>query len=473
MPLTGPQTLAYQSRADELFFGGAAGGSKSWLLLGLAATAHRRSLILRRQATQLKELNDGLFEITDAESRRWRAIGYGGLMRLDGDRQIELAGVDQERDKEKWKGRRHDLKGFDEIGDFSQTQYEFINIWNGTPFPNQRVRRVATGNPPTTAEGEWIIKHWGPWIDEQHPNPAKPTELRWYARIDGKLEEQADGKPIEWNGRQVVPESRTFIPAKLSDNPILEATGYGNRLAALPEPLRSMFLEGNFSAGREDHEWQVIPTLWVQLAQRRWKPDGRSDARLECVGVDPARGGADNNVIAKRYANWFAPLISHPGKSVPDGPAVAGLVLMEMTESGDIQAAIHIDVIGIGSSPYDALKDVKTVRLNVRPINFGEASDAKDRAGVMRMRNVRAEAYWNMREALDPVRGDNLALPPDPELLADLTAPRWENTLSGILIESKDDIKARIGRSPDKGDAVVMACLPVRKMPDFGFETFG
>jgi hypothetical protein len=51
-----------------------------------------------------------------------------------------------------------------------------------------------------------------------------------------------------------------------------------------------------------------------------------------------------------------------------------------------------------------------------------------------------------------------LRLPPDPELRADLAAPTYEVTARGILIESKDDLRKRLGRSPGKGDAVVM-CL--------------
>ena len=46
----------------------------------------------------------------------------------------------------------------------------------------------------------------------------------------------------------------------------------------------------------------------------------------------------------------------------------------------------------------------------------------------------------------------------DPELLADLCAPKWSLSTAGILIESKDEIAERIGRSTDCGDAVVMAC---------------
>jgi hypothetical protein len=48
-------------------------------------------------------------------------------------------------------------------------------------------------------------------------------------------------------------------------------------------------------------------------------------------------------------------------------------------------------------------------------------------------------------------------LPPGASLRADLTAPRFEITPNGLLIEDKADIVKRIGRSPDEGDAVVIS----------------
>jgi hypothetical protein len=76
---------------------------------------------------------------------------------------------------------------------------------------------------------------------------------------------------------------------------------------------------------------------------------------------------------------------------------------------------------------------------------------------MYRLVNVRAAMYWKLREALDPHTGDNLALPPDPELLADLCAPRYGVNAAGIFIEHKPDIEKRISRSPDCADALVMA----------------
>ena len=65
-----------------------------------------------------------------------------------------------------------------------------------------------------------------------------------------------------------------------------------------------------------------------------------------------------------------------------------------------------------------------------------------------------------MREELDPGQdgGSILVLPPDASVKADLAAPRWELTARGIKIEDKNDIRKRLGRSPDEGDAIVM-CL--------------
>lgn len=456
MPFPGPQTLAYHSKADQLFYGGGAGGGKSDLLLGLAIMAHRRSLILRRESTQLTEIISRSQELLagkaefNGSTRVWRGI--------PGDRRIEMGGCEHLEDRQKYKGRAHDLKGFDEGTDFLEAQFDFISAWNRTSIVGQRCRIVLTGNPPSTAEGEWVIRRWAPWIDPTyHGERAKPGELRWFARLHGKEVEVEDSTQIIHKGDLISPYSRTFIPALVTDNPVLMATGYQQTLDMLPEPLRSMLKKGDFSASIQDDEWQVIPTDWVRAAMDRWTPNGR-DTYLSALGVDVARGGRDDTVIGKRYANWLAPLIRQPGKSTPDGQAVLRMILQAMSEDNEVHhACVHIDATGVGTSPADL---GRAEGLQINPVIFAAATSARDRAGMLRMRNMRAWLWWNMRDVLDPDRGDDIALPPDQRLLADLTAPRWKMSASGVQIEDKDEIIKRIGRSPDSGEACVLAFTP-------------
>lgn len=115
---------------------------------------------------------------------------------------------------------------------------------------------------------------------------------------------------------------------------------------------------------------------------------------------------------------------------------------------------INVDVVGVGSSVYDMLKGYG---FSVAAMSGAERSEATDKSGQLSFRNKRAEWWWKMREALDPDSGEALALPPDRGLLADLCAPKWKLSASGIQVESKDDIIKRLGRSPDRGDSAVYA----------------
>jgi hypothetical protein len=218
----------------------------------------------------------------------------------------------------------------------------------------------------------------------------------------------------------------------------------------MPDPLRSQLLYGDFTIGLTDPEWQVIPTDWIRAAQARGKERPSPDGPLSALGVDVARGGDDQTIIAKRYGNWIAPLVKYPGQVTPDGFAVAGFVMKEL-EGG---AVVNIDVIGVGASPYDTLR---RQGVNINGVNVAVASEGKDRSGQFGFANQRAELWWKFREALEPSKGQEIALPDDRRLLADLCAPRYTVTARGITIESKEDIRRRLGRSPDCGDAVVLA----------------
>lgn len=375
-----------------------------------------------------------------------------------GGRTIEFGAVQYEDDKKQWQGRPHDHKLFDEITEFSESQYEFIIGWSRTVIPGQRVRVVVTGNPPIDEGGSWVMRRWGAWVDRDHPHPAKPGELRWYATVGGREIECANGDPFDHEGEIIYPRSRTFIPAKLEDNPFLSADPrYRSVLQSLPEPLRSMFLNGDFYMSAAPDPFQVIPSEWVRAAQRRWMERQRPVNVIPAFGLDPSRGGQDKTALAARYDNWFDEPVAWPGVVAKDGPTVAELV--RQTIGGGLIQYINIDVTGIGSSVYDSINPMYD---SVYPFTGAESSSYHDRSGKLKMRNKRAEMYWRMRDALDPDYGDDMALPPDTELLADLCSARYSVTTAGVLIEEKAKIKERIGRSPDIGEAVMMAnMIPV------------
>jgi hypothetical protein len=114
-----------------------------------------------------------------------------------------------------------------------------------------------------------------------------------------------------------------------------------------------------------------------------------------------------------------------------------------------------VDVIGVGAGVVDRLREMK---MPVDPFNASQATRRRDSSNELGFTNLRAAAWWNLRELLDPASGSEIALPLDDQLVGDLTAPHWRVASGGkIQVEPKDDIKKRLGRSPDDGDAVVQA----------------
>ena len=451
IPNPGPQTACVDNQADIIFYGGEAGGGKTDLLVGLSLTKHKRSLVLRRTNKEASKLVERYMEVLGSRDG-WN--GQDDFWRVDG-RVIDIGGCQHEDDKQKYKGTPHDFIGFDEVADFSESQFRFIIGWNRSTDPEQRCRVVAAGNPPTTAEGLWVIQYWAPWLDENHPNPAKPGEMRWFTTIGGRDTEVDGPGPHLVGGEPIIARSRTFIRAKLSDNRELERTGYGSVLAALPAELRAAYKEGRFGASMKDDEWQVIPTNYILDSQKRWTVRGRqpADIPMTVIAVDVAQGGADQTVLAPRHDYWYAPLVVVPGSETPLPSDVAAFLTKKRRDG----AAIVVDVGGgYGGGVVDILKqnDIGTIPFNGANQGVGRTKDR-----TLGFANKRAEAWWKFREALDPDQpgGSPIELPDDPALRADLTAPRWKLTTRGILIESKEEIKKRIGRSPDRGDAVVMA----------------
>jgi hypothetical protein len=384
------------------------------------------------------------------------------VWRLADKRMIEFSAIQYEKDKFNQRGRPRDGYFFDEITEFTEGIYRFVTAWNRTTIEGQRCRIVVTGNPPTADEGTWVINYWGAWLDPEHPNPARFGELVWYWRIDDKDVEagRGDTRPEPYKEpdesqpegyRLVYPRSRTFIPARLEDNPILMQSGYAATLDALPEPLRSQMRLGLFGVQGEDDPWQLIPTEWINAGIARWKAMQQPLGRPDFIGVDVARGGKDKTVLCPRWKgqNYIGKIAKYAGSQTTTGEQIATLV-MNMAGSETI---CNLDIIGVGSSPFDQMK----YAIATNPVAFGGKSEYKDKSRKLSFANMRAEGYWRIREALDPELGINMAIPDDPELRSELKAHRWQLHNTVVRINKKDEVKEKIGRSPDSSDALAYA----------------
>lgn len=200
----------------------------------------------------------------------------------------------------------------------------------------------------------------------------------------------------------------------------------------------------------------VIPLGWVERAIERWRdwdaagrptPIGR-----RVVGADIARTGDDETALAIREGDIVIEVVKHPEADTMQATGYINALL------GDRPHAMAVvDVIGVGAGVVDRMREQGRP---VRPFNAsGTAKGITDMSGEFKFRNLRAAAWWNLREMLDPSRGATLMLPDDDELRMDLTTPQWKVHSGGVIqIESKDDIKKRLGRSTDSGDAVVQSC---------------
>ena len=466
IPSVGPQYEAVKSEADILLYGGEGGGGKTDLGLGLAFEEHHRSLIIRRQYTDLRGITDRAKEINGTDK------GYNGsspprLLTSNG-KLIDFGALSEEGSEEAWQGQPHDLIYVDEVVQNREHQVRFLFGWNRTTVEGQRCRVVLGSNPPVNAQGIWIISMFAPWLDPRYPDPAEHGELRWCVTsqdasgktfdqwVDGPDAKVASGKFNEDGSPQYLkPMSRTFIPAHLSDNPFLRDTNYGAQLDALPEPLRSAIRDGNFMAARKDEADQVIPMAWVHSSMNRWlEAEGQppSGVPMCAIGVDCARS-KDKTVLAPRYDGFYPELIVKPGIETPHGRDVAALVLkhrrnaalpvIDCGEMNGAEAFAHLEENGVQCMRHVGM----------------DQSVGRTKSKHLKFFNKRAEVYWKFMEALDPEQdgGSPIALPDDAELVSDLTALKWELTPQGIKVTPKRDLVAELGRSPDKGDAVVMS----------------
>jgi hypothetical protein len=161
-----------------------------------------------------------------------------------------------------------------------------------------------------------------------------------------------------------------------------------------------------------------------------------------------ARSGADDTVFLLRKGDRVSEIEAHQGLSVTE--VVGRLILFVEAHHVDWDS-VFIDEIGVGAGVVDLLREQGR---RAKAVNFAARASAPERYA-----NTRAECYWKVREALRPDELPALAIPRRfGRLAGELTSIEWRINSGGkILIEAKDKLKQRTGRSPDHADALALS----------------
>ncbi len=452
-PTPGPQLDAYMSKADVLLYGGAAGGGKTDLIVGLAIQDHMRTLIIRRQLVDLIGLEDRLLGLVGAKG--YNSIKHRWTNPNDRENIVELGGLkdpDSERD---YQGRPHDLICFDETAQLREHQVQFVMGWlrpmnNSHGAKGRRCRVIMATNPPTGGDGLWLLEWFAPWLDPLFPNPAKPGELRWCIVVKGKTVWKEGPGIYEVEGKKYTALSRSFIPAKLNDNPYLRDTNYRAQIEAMPEPLRTQLLEGTFGLSREDTPKQVVPSSYVQAAVARWRPDGYINTPMTSMALDVAFGGQDTAILSAIHDQWFASLVEKPGVKIEHSSDLSGFVFAH--RRGKCPVAVDMGGgYGIGVSEH-----LIDGGVTVHKFNGSKKVEKRQTQGGLKFGNLRAQVYWEFREDLSPLSDFRIALPPDTRLAAEFAAIEGGPRAGVYYVQSKDEIRSKLGTSTDRADAIVM-----------------
>lgn len=207
---------------------------------------------------------------------------------------------------------------------------------------------------------------------------------------------------------------------------------------------------GEFASSESD---SVIPLEWIEEANERWtqlEEIGMS-SEVEVIGVDVARMGSDKTVYALRSGNTIKTMMATSKEDTMQTAGRAGAYLRQYPNSKAV-----VDVIGVGAGTVDRLREQYNER--IIPFSASERTDTLDRTGIWGFTDKRSAAWWHLREMLDPINGEEVALPPDDDLTGDLVSPTWDvMSNTKIKVESKRDIRKRIDRSTNSADAVVQA----------------
>lgn len=242
------------SPADVAVYGGAAFGGKSYALL-LEAIRHVRrpgfrAVIFRRTYPQITNAG-GLWDT--AEELFPHAGGTARMGEVEWawkpDARVSFRHLQHESDKYEWQGAQVALVGFDELTHFSESQFFYLLGRNRSGCGIRPYVR-ATTNPDASS---WVKRFLAPWVDRRYPDPAASGEIRWFVRVDGKIEWGRTREEMKARWPELDPKSCTFVRAAIWDNQIgmRRDPGYLANLQAQTPVEKARLLDGDWDVVNE------------------------------------------------------------------------------------------------------------------------------------------------------------------------------------------------------------------------------
>ncbi|SHF50789.1 Phage terminase large subunit [Fodinibius roseus] len=232
-----------------------------------------------------------------------------------------------------------------------------------------------------------------------------------------------------------------FIQSLYDDNPYREP-GTDQQLGALiNEAQKQRLKHGNW-------EYADDPDALLSHSDLLGTQEVEIQKGTAYCGADIARYGSDSTTFAKFNGNHLEKLKTFDNK---DNAEVANRLLAFIATEAILPKNCGIDTVGLGAGVFDNMKEKGKTCTEV--ISGAKPTKQYD---SFSFKNLRSQMWWQFRE---DVKNKKIVIDfNDEELRSDLTAPRYSIVGEKMIqVESKSDIKKRLGRSPDKGDAVVYA----------------
>jgi len=405
----------FDPRYKYLLFGGAVRGGKSYVALAVLILLCKlypgsRWAVIRKTRTVLtsttiltfnKLVPDGFIE--DFNKTDLLATFKNGSQILFTGEQLST-----DPDLDRFKG--FEVNGFvlEEVNELAENTFykcmERAGAWVIDSAPKPLI--ICTCNPSQT----WVKNlFYSPWVE-------------------GKLK-----------------EPYFYLPSKITDNiPLIESQAgiqYLDSIKNLPPEFYERFINGSWEGA--DEPGQLVP--WEELYYARdlcEEVDG-----VRSMGVDVAGHGVDKTVFYILQGCNIDKIIEFDNTSIPQVTAK----IKELMITDAINAEnVCVDGAGLGAGVIDELNEA-----SIFPVNFLGGGKVISDDSSYNYKNARAQAYWQLKLAFKEHKIGNVT---NTKLLSDLAAIKYTiEAEKQIKIESKDEIKKRLGRSPDHADALAYA----------------